>query len=296
MGRPRHRLIGKEAALPARRRPVNIGGMTGMNPTTPAPPIGYFAGIEPRMRYWAAYQFLFGSPNRWMNLLFVAVCMLIPFVGPVVLIGYLIEVLTPRLDGEWPGWAGPAADYPDFTFNRFGDYLKRGLWPFLVNFVVMAVASLPLGVLWFVGFIGIMAAGRNGGLVAFLLVGLVLVFMAGLAAATVLTVPPTMRAAFLQDFGPSFSLDWSKDFLARTWKKLALSALFLWATSIPLMVLGYAACFVGLYPAMGLLIVAQWHLHYQAYRVYLARGGVPLPVRWMPPAVPPPPPVPGGMA
>ena len=88
----------------------------------------------PRMRYWAAYKFVWTSPKGWMNLLMAGICTLIPIVGMLVLVGYLRDVLLSRLDTLDDDSIG----YPDFDFNHFGDYLMRGLWPFLVS----AVASL----------------------------------------------------------------------------------------------------------------------------------------------------------
>ena len=86
--------------------------------------IPYFIPRQTRIHVWAAYQWFFGSPNWWMNLLYAGVCQLIPVAGPMVLTGWLIEALVPRVAEEWPGWEGKAA-YPDFTFDRFMPYLQR---------------------------------------------------------------------------------------------------------------------------------------------------------------------------
>ncbi len=69
-------------------------------------------------------------------------------------------------------------------------------------------------------------------------------------------------------------------------------------TAFPLALIGYAAFIVGIYPAMALITIAQWHLHFQIYRIYLSRGGAyvpPKPVAQAPPMaslMPIPPPLP----
>lgn len=75
---------------------------------------------------------------------------------------------------------------------------------------------------------------------------------------------------------------------------MLIAWLFLMATSIPLAIVGYLMCFIGMYPAMGLITVAQWHLDFQLYHLYVSRGGVPVPIKPLrlqpspqPPPIPP---------
>jgi len=116
----------------------------------------------------------------------------------------------------------------------------------------------------------------------------------------VLMIPLLLRAAILEEFGPSFSWEWIKDFASRMWPEIVLSVLFQIVTSIPLALIGYAILFVGVYPAMALMTIAQWHLHFQIYRIYLSRGGAyvpPKPLAQYPPMGVPmqvPPPLPKG--
>src|SRR5690348_1752019 len=116
------------------------------------------------MRYWQSYRFVFNHPNWSSNLLLASVCLLIPVVGQIVLIGYLFEVIDVLLRRQPATSSGtvdetgeealdaqvmdalPADDdlivspYPEFNFSRFSEYLMRGVWPFLVQFIVgMAV-------------------------------------------------------------------------------------------------------------------------------------------------------------
>jgi hypothetical protein len=266
---------------------ANMGHMTtGIpNGTAPAPSLTYFAGPEPRMRLWASYQFLFGSPNKWMNLLLAGVCVLIPIVGMMVLIGWLIEILVPRVREDWPGWEGPAP-YPDFDFGRFSPYLTRGLWPFLVSFVAGFVVMIPLYLVLGLVVLGAVSVRSNSTLVTAIFVLGALLFFAAMVGLMLVMTPLMIRAALVQDFGQSFSLQWTKDFIALTWREMVLETLFSWVTSIPLVILGYLLCFVGLYPAMALMLAAQWHLNFQLYRLYLARGGAAIAPKGFPPPLP----------
>ena len=89
--------------------------------------IPYLVPRQSRIHFRAAYQWLFASPNRWMNLLYASVCQLIPIVGPMVLTGWLIEALVPRTTEEWPGWEGQGP-YPDDD-GALVQFVRRGQRP-----------------------------------------------------------------------------------------------------------------------------------------------------------------------
>src|SRR5688572_8519488 len=88
------------------------------------------------MNYLASFQDFFKSPKWTTNLLLGAVCSLIPFVGPMVLMGWLLHGFWGRSDER-------AETFPDFTFDNFGKKLERGLWPTLVG-LVGAVVVAPI--------------------------------------------------------------------------------------------------------------------------------------------------------
>jgi hypothetical protein len=226
------------------------------------------------MNYMKAYRFVFESP-KWMgNLAAAAISFLVPVAGEMVLFGYgfdIIESLHRRKNSRCP----------DFDTNRLSEYLMRGLWPWLARFV----ASLPLAfvfVAFYVCFIlGIaFAPDKQRSIVALVLIPLF--FLAVLALAIVVNVvltPITLRAGFTQEFGQSFSIAFAKDFIKRVWLESVLASLFLFATSIVVSTIGMMLCCVGLYPAMGLLMLAQCHLWHQLYELYLERGGSPIPLK-----------------
>ena len=244
------------------------------------------------MRYWRSYRFVFDSPNWPINLGLGAVCLLIPFVGQMVLTGYCFEIVEQllrrrRLEGTADSagervmdalpvdedYASPAS--PDFTFNRFSDYLMRGVWPFLVWFIVGTVVGMAAVFFLIVGMAiaGLAAAGKSIGILIVLygLFWIVYAFVMGVAK--VLATPMYLRAGLSGDFSVAFSMDFFRDFMKRVGKEVVLAEAFLMVTGTALGILGLLLCYVGLFPAMVLMTCAQHHLEYQLYELYLERGG-----------------------
>jgi len=223
----------------------------------------------------------FKSPKWMMNLLLGGVCVLIPIVGQIVVLGWLITGFWARPDQNFE-------TFPDFDFSHFGKYLERGLWPFLVTFVVsMAVSIVMVPVAWLLMIptmlIGGLSSGGHDtnassclGVVAMLLMMLVWAIM--LVALMLVLVPLKIRASLVQDFAKSFDVVFVKRFLALTWKEIALSSLFVVFTGTLLVCLGMIAFCVGMYFALVLVYFSWTHLQKQLYALYLSRGGEPVPL------------------
>jgi hypothetical protein len=197
------------------------------------------------MKYIYSYRFLFESPNWLMNLLAGVVCHLVPVVGPMVLAGYAFEIIESlhRRKG---------APYPDFDFNQLMKYLMRGLWPILVQLVVMLPFFLVIMVLGCCLSMGSSLTQRGNGPSALFAVLTVFFYLAIMVLAVVISfilVPFSLRAGLMQDFRPAFSLDFAKDFFTRVWLETLLVQLFLFWSSIALMCVGILAFCVGIYPA-----------------------------------------------
>lgn len=253
------------------------------------------------MRYWQSYRFAFTSPNWLTNLLLGSVCLLIPMIGQIVLIGYFFEVidillrrhrasagaasLPPEALSEQVMDALPVDEdhvlgaYPDFSFNRFADYLTRGIWPFLVRFLVNLVVGVVAGLFLIVGFVvmGIAAPRDSAGafLIIYALFWVVYAFVMMMAG--ILTTPLYLRAGLSGDFAGAFSMEFYRDFMKRVGKEVFLAEVFLAATGTLVAVVGLLLCYVGIFPAMALILYAHHHLEYQLYDLYLERGGVPVP-------------------
>lgn len=229
--------------------------------------------------YLRSLQFITENPKWLQNVLFLAVCQMLPVVGPLLISGYQFEVAESLLHRTRSG------TYVDFDFDRFKDYLLRGLWPFLVTLVCSMILTFPLGILWMVTIFAFLATtGKpNGPPSELAILGFACVFFAVLVlsiAFNVLLVPLLLRAGYSQDFGQAFNFQFAKNFLALMWKETLLATLFLAVISIPLFFAGMLLCFVGVYFTVSILMLAYAHLiDYQLYALYLSRGGEPIPLK-----------------
>ena len=231
------------------------------------------------MNYTASVSDFFKSPKWMMNLLLGGVCVLIPIVGPMVVLGWLITGFWARQDENFE-------TFPDFDFSHFGKYLERGLWPFLVAFVVsMAFSIVMVPLVWVLMIptmlIGGLSSGNEPnagtcvGAIAMILV--ILFFTLMIFVLMLVLVPLKVRASISQDFAKSFDVGFVKRFLALTWKEIVLSSLFVMITGALFVCLGMIVFCVGMYFATVLVYFSWTHLHKQLYALYLSRGGEPVP-------------------
>ncbi|MFM9068093.1 MAG: DUF4013 domain-containing protein [Planctomycetota bacterium] len=253
--------------------PTVNGNPIGINPaavsTGPAPPP--FTG----MQYLRSYQFIFEHSQWLANVALVFVCyFLIPVVGPIVGLGYFSETLE-HLHTRQPN--GP---YPTFAFGRFGDYLKRGVWPF-VGVMLASLMLLPVAIVALFG-VGLISAvvGENGSnsevLAALLFIMAGILYFAAILALNLAMIPVLIATEITQELSAATNFRWHRDFLGRVWKETLLTVGFLIVSSLGLTLLGAALCCVGIYPLTTPIFFAQTHLNYQLYELYLSRGGQPL--------------------
>jgi hypothetical protein len=230
------------------------------------------------MEYGRMVSYVFENPRWFVNLLLMAVCQLIPIVGPLAIMGYHFEIVeTLHRD--------PRRRYPDFDFARLVDYLVRGLWPFLVVLVASLVlmpiilgcaAALGVGV-----FIAVSGAGNQNIAPAFfaMLPFIVLGFMVLSLVLQLLLTPLQIRAGLAQDFAAAFDFVFFKRFLASIWKECVVGMLFLMVAGLGALILGLALCFFGILLTMSVMMLAQAHFHFQLYELYLDRGGEGVPLK-----------------
>lgn len=235
-------------------------------PNKPAAPPS--AGLE----YLRMYSYIFDHPQWGMTVLFAVVCQFIPVIGNIVLVGYQFEIVEQLHRGR--------PQYPEFNFDNFVAYLSRGIWPFLVTLVISLVLVPVMLLLVGGSFLVASAVGLNEDLLPLVvmlplvLLGVVLTFVLMLVAC-----PMMLRAALSQQFAEGFNLRFVRDFVSKMWAEILLGTLFLMVTYTGLVAIGMLFCFVGIYPAITLLFLAQAHLYYQLYSIYLARGGEVIPLR-----------------
>jgi hypothetical protein len=218
------------------------------------------------MQFGAAFGYFVNKTGGLANLLLLTLCQLIPVVGPIVGLGYRAEVAESLArDPEM-------LRHPNFQFERFIEYLTRGVWPFLTA-LVLALAVLIPAVLVFVGAMVFAGVGNQP------LVGLAVgggVYLLALIAMVALSVPMMLHA----ELTARFDLPGAFRFAVEFWRLVPGPAIFTGVVFFPLALLvgllGLLCCIIGLYPANTITQMAAQHLTVQLYREYLDRGGEPL--------------------
>ncbi len=220
----------------------------------------------PAMEYGKAFTYL-SQEKEWIQKLLIAALMpLIPIVGPLLLVGYALEI-TRRVS------AGEASVLPDW--NHFGDYLKKGFFEIIVRLVYAlpviisaACLNVPAGVLIenedsALQIVGYVLAACGGCLLTLTLTWFALLLPAATAR---LAATGQLGAAF--HVGEVFELVRTKPGVY-----IILTLLLIVAGTI-LVPLGLLACGVGVLVAAAFIHLASAHLYGQAYRVAAAEAGL----------------------
>jgi hypothetical protein len=218
--------------------------------------------------FGAAFTDLFKTKQKWVTLLLLSVCVLIPVVGQMVVMGYLFR----RYAGERAGILAA-----DFDFADFGEHLQAGLWPFLSGLVAGLVAMPVLILTMLPMILGPLLAPENE--VAMLLgfaVGMILHLVA-YALMILFTTPIQLRSGLMMDFKAGFSKAFVFDFVRKVGMSYLLWMVLLNLIVIPLALIGYLALFVGVYVVVAWAQVVAMHLLFQHYDLYVARGGTAIP-------------------
>ena len=242
-----------------------------------------------RIEHGRAVSYVFARPEWPMTLLFVTLGTLVPLVGPMVVQGYQAVIarhVARQGDRDWPL----------FDFDRLADYLMRGMRTFVVS-LVAGVVILPVAfvVVWVTVIVSALladAGGEHGAITT--CIGLVLMaisialFLALIFGAMALVTPLWLQAGINPDFAGAFDFGFLRDFLKRVGREVLIAHVVMVGIHLGLMVAGLLACFVGVFPAIGLMMLVQAHLYGQLYALYLERGGRPIPESAPPRATPPP--------
>jgi hypothetical protein len=248
-----------------------------------ATPIPKFSQLQ----YMQAFKYVMESPNWMMNLLFGALALLsqsvIPILGPLVYMGYTYEIID-HLHRK------RTMPYPDFTFDRFSEYLARGVPPFVATLIFGLIVGMLGAVFYLVTVFGTIAlagamagAKVNGGIVAVVVVLAitfsVLLYLCIFLAMLAVTTPMSLRAGLSGNIGEAFKFDFIKDFIGRMWKDMLLAYLWLMLAGGVLGLAGALLCCIGAYPAWAWNTLAGAHVQWQLYELYLDRGGMQIPLK-----------------
>jgi hypothetical protein len=242
------------------------------------------------MNYFGALEMIHRNPDWLVNTLLMFVCAMIPVVGGIVLNGYVYETIEilHRTNGNY---------YSKFDFNRFVEYLLRGVGPFLIGlilgtalafvmifgYVVIIASAVAAGAAADHGNEAVAGAGVLGAVAV-----VMLLFFAVAFAISFFSVPLGLRGGVSGDIGQSFNFNWAIDFIKKTWLEMILVFLFQMAVGIVLEVIVLATCGLGILIALGYVVLISAWLQFQLYRVYLSRGGEPIPFKPAPLPLPMP--------
>jgi len=251
----------------------------------PAKPSGNSPAAGKRIEYLAALRFATQHPEWLKNVLMFGLCLLIPVLGVIIQYGYTYEIT--ELQHRRPG-----SQYPSFDFNRLAVYVTRGVWAFLIFFVVQTILSVVYQILFQGTMFGTMAAVQAneevGTIIAAVVIPAVIIGFLSLIIGITLVVRPLMlRAGLSQDFAQTVKFPWLRDFLKRMWLETLLINLFTMLVTLVLMPFGLVLCCVGMAFVSAFIAIAGAHLDWQLYELYLARGGEPIPLKPLPGDVPP---------
>lgn len=236
----------------------------------------YHEGLLPPFRSSAskAFKAVLETPNWVANLLWLSLAAMLSsvLIGQIAIMGYGTEILERRSGRpENPG--------TEIDSNRLGDYINKGVWPFLVQFVVQIAASFLMSIPAMVLF-GIVAAvgaaseeAAAGALFLVMIPGMILLTV----FVNIFTVPFVIRGMVAQDFAQAFDFGWCLNFTKMMWGEIIISSILFAILAMLVSIAGLIACFVGIIPASGLVAGAAVNLLGQWYEIYLSRGGPPVP-------------------
>jgi hypothetical protein len=245
------------------------------------------------MDYMRGWRALRQDPN-WMSkvgiacvLLLSAMC--IPIVGQVALMGWNTLMFRRAVSGQ-------DSPLPDLTFDF--DYLGKLLGVGFKAFLARLLWSLPLVGVFMVMFccfyvgigvfaVGAGAAAQSGGgepgagmglgmmcmMIAFIIVYPVVMIVGSFPVQIAM-----IRAELTDDVGSSVR---PKDVLAMTkllFKELLIGSFVMGLIGMVAGVFGIVTLYIGLFPAIAVVMVIQTYWRAELYRVYLEKGGAPLPV------------------
>lgn len=247
------------------------------SPYSPPEPTPQMQGNFPTFKSspTQAFQAVLQTPNWVANVLWLSLGVLASsvLIGQIAIFGYGAELLERR--------AGrPENPNVDIDSNRLGDYINKGVWPFLVQLVLQLISTVLLMIPIFIALILAAAVGSAAGgdaapvFVVIFVVPLTLLLTVGI---NVITVPFLIRAMVSQDFQTAFDLNWCLNFSKQMLGEIILSSIVFMLLSMCVGIVGILACFVGYFPALGLIAGAAVNLLAQWYEIYLSRGGEPVP-------------------
>jgi len=216
--------------------------------------------------------------------------MFIPLIGQLALLGWQAMIMRRAVHGM---------DTPmprlDFDFDYLGKLVGIGFKALIARFLwtlpLIVLIGVAVGCLYF-GFIAIfvggMAVAAEGGGEAGAAVGSIgamCCMFGGYASIIVLSIVAqipaavaSMRAELSDDLNQAMKFGEVLDFTKKNFGVLLKGTLLLGFVTWCLMMVGMLFCFVGMFPAAIMGMIAQGHFMSQVYQQHVANGGDRLPL------------------
>ena len=211
------------------------------------------------------------SPNWTMNLVWMFVCQLssVLVVGAMVAFGYLAEVAEARSGGKSEVW-------PDFNPERFGDYMERGLWPFLWTLIwtIPLLFMVLVPTMATIGLANMLDRGSNP-------IPAMIVAMTGIAAtiaigclALIAMLASIMHAGLGNNFKKGSDSKWIAAYVSKMGFTTILVGVIYFVLSMVLNMVGLVLFCVGFLAVGPLLNLYAADVCAQLHDIFLSRGGV----------------------
>ena len=237
--------------------------------------------IRRKTHYLYSYTHVFERDDWFVNLILGSLCFFIPIIGHVVFMGYQYQVVEGFI-------RRPNQKMSKFDFNQFTEMLTRGVYPFVVSLILQFLIVPVFIIIALVAMVIPAMFDRGEQPLAMMLVGIFFAFatIVSLLVLHLIIGPLMLRAGLSQSFGETFDIKWIRSFVKMMWIEEIMSLFFLMFSSLVVMGIGMLLCFVGMYPAAILVMLAMSHLSYQQYAIFLANGGEPIPLKEEAPCYP----------
>lgn len=223
------------------------------------------------MQYKRAYAIAFRHPDWVKSLLLLAVCILIPIVGVMVLLGYRAELMDRWIDDDSDERQKP------FDFGRFTELLTRGAWPFVYQLLIGMVLGSLVGVVYVMFIVVVMATKEPVVALFGFLLYMLSIFLIQMVIKAV-QWPFVLHGQVTGKFDLGAAWAFAKDFYAKVGLTnllgIALACIVLDTVCV---LAGMLLFCVGLYPAAAAVMLADNHILWQLYNKYLDKGGRTLP-------------------
>lgn len=220
------------------------------------------------MQYLQPFLYYVKKPKTgFTNVLIGCLAPLIPIAGEMVLLGYRAEV-SEELERD-----PDLKEHPDFSLDKLAAYLQRGVWPYLsrlISYLVLLTLGAIVSVL--VG-IGLYQAVPE----PLLCIGAgYLTYFVCFILSNTLVWPMEYHAQITRKFAPLDDFKFALRFAGVCWLSTLVAVLMHTMFGFVALFLGMLLLWIGIYPAIVIVQMAEQHLMTQLYLHYLDEGGEPI--------------------